>query len=41
MKLSIEIKYILQGGSPTDITMPDGRFTPNFLAFLADNEIAY
>lgn len=41
MTLSIEIKYILQGGSPTDITLPDGKFTPKFLTFLADNGIPH
>jgi len=41
MKLSIEIRYILQGGSPTDIYTKEGKFTPNFLNFLAINEIAY
>jgi len=41
MTLSIEIKYILQGGSPTDIYTTEGKFTTNFMNFLAVNEIAY
>ncbi len=41
MSLSTEIKFILQGGSPTEIFEEDGRFTQKFLSFLAINEIAY
>lgn len=41
MKLSYEVKFILQGGSPTDIYTTEGKFTPNFQKFLADKELAY
>lgn len=41
MKLSTEIKFILQGGSPSEITHDDGRYTQKFLNFLAVNGIPY
>lgn len=41
MKLSTEIKFILQGGSPAEIMLEDGRYTPKFLNFLAVNGIPY
>lgn len=41
MKLSYEVKFILQGGSPTEIRTQDGKLSPKFLTFLADNELAY
>lgn len=41
MNLTTEIKFILQGGSPTQIREEDGRFTQQFLTFLAKNQIPY
>jgi hypothetical protein len=41
MRLSYEIKFILKGGSPTEIRTHDGKLSPKFLVFLADNELAY
>ena len=41
MKLSHEIKYILQGGSPTDLITLDGKINPKVMQFLVDNQIPY
>lgn len=41
MTLSTEIKFILEGGSPSEIKTHDGKFTPKFLNFLAENGIPY
>lgn len=41
MRLSTEVKFIQQGGSPTEIRDTEGKLTPKFLQFLAVNEIAY
>ena len=41
MKLSYEVKFIQQGGSPTEIRDSEGKLTPKFLQFLANNEMAY
>lgn len=41
MSLSTEIKFILQGGSPTEIMLENGQYTEKYLKFLADNGVPY
>lgn len=41
MKLSHEVKFLLQGGNVKDLKLNKGKYSQSVLNFLADNQIPY